>query len=112
MNCNFTGLMTFIRDCLDAFLLTACMEVLDIKSLDEKPKRTILPDLLHLQSEEEQHDLIKELCLQILDSFIYTEEGMYQVTGQYSYNNFIQDNVSIKLNQMCCGVIICLFGKV
>lgn len=87
MNCNFTGLMTFIRDCLDAFLLTACMEVLDIKSLDEKPKRTILPDLLHLQSEEEQHDWIKELCFQILDSFIYIEEGMYQVTD-LCYNSY------------------------
>ena len=68
--------MTFIRDCLYVFLLTACMEILEIKSLDEKPKRTILSELLHLQSKGEQYTWIRELCYQILTSFVYNKEGM------------------------------------
>lgn len=73
------------------------MEVLDIKSLDEKPKRTILPDLLHLQSAEEQHDWIKELCFQILDSFIYIEEdNLPTVTAQAAE----MDNQELLISEM------------
>ncbi|XP_062601231.1 uncharacterized protein LOC134262924 [Saccostrea cucullata] len=89
--------MTFIRDCLDAFLLTACMEVLDIKSLDEKPKRTILPELLHLQSKEDQYDWIKELCFQILDTFVYIEEdSLPTVTAQAAE----MDNKELLMSEM------------
>jgi hypothetical protein len=69
--------MTFIKDCLDAFLLAACMDILAIETLEEKPKRTILPELLHIQSKEDQYNWIKELCFQILDSFVYIEEGIF-----------------------------------
>lgn len=47
MNCNFIGFMIFIRDCLDVFFFIVCMEVLDIKSFDEKFKRIIFFDLLY-----------------------------------------------------------------
>lgn len=77
--------MAFVRDCLDGFILAACMELLCINTFDEKPKREKLPDLLKLQPKKEQYDWIKQLSMEILTSFVFLAEGMVADTLYYMH---------------------------
>lgn len=67
---KFRSHMTFVQDCLDAFILGACMDLLGIDNLDARPSRTKLPEFINLRPQQEQYEWIHDLSQQLLDVYV------------------------------------------
>ena len=71
----FRAHMNFVQDCLDAFILTAAMEIFGIGKLNEDPKKSKPPHFLHLASKEDQYKWLCNLGKQLLDEYVKLDNG-------------------------------------
>ena len=72
---NFRPDYSFIDDCLDAYIVTACTHLLKLSDIDQEPAhKQALFDVL---SDEEKYKYISEIAQQILDKYIKLSAGIY-----------------------------------
>ena len=64
-------------DCLDAYILGAAMEVMDLNNVDEMPKKFKPPPLLHASTTEEQYEWLSSLGKEILEKHVKLTKGIY-----------------------------------
>nr|XP_034322383.1 uncharacterized protein LOC117688429 [Crassostrea gigas] len=79
--------MNFVQDCLDSFVLGACLHMFGMDSLDGVPVNVEIPHFLHLASIEEQYAWLKELGEQLFKTYIKLNEDSLtniQMTDQVS----------------------------
>lgn len=62
-------------DCLDAFILGAAMDVMQLGNVDERPGKWKPPPLLEHLSKKEQFDWLTTLAENILQKHIKLDEG-------------------------------------
>lgn len=69
--------MNFVQECLDSFVLAACLHMFGMDSLDGVPVNVEIPHFLHLASIEEQYAWLKELVEQLFKTYIKLNEGKF-----------------------------------
>jgi len=60
-------------DCLDAYLVEACMHLLDLDEIDAEPTRK--QPLFDILPDEEQYKFISKIAKDILDKYIKIIDG-------------------------------------
>lgn len=67
--------MNFVQDCLDGFILGACLDLFGMESLDDLPTTSQIPMFIELQTPEEQYAYIHKLASQLLNVYVKLNEG-------------------------------------
>lgn len=66
---------SFIDDCLDAYIVTACLHLLDLSDIDEISSRK--QTLFDILPKEEQNSFISQISKVILEKYIKIPNGTY-----------------------------------
>ena len=66
----------FVDDCLDGYIVAACMELMNIESPNDAPVTWKPSPLLVHQSKELQYEWLKKLGNEILNQFIKIDKGI------------------------------------
>lgn len=68
---------SFIDDCLDAYIVTACLHLLDLSDIDEISSRK--QTLFDILTKEEQYNFISQISKEILEKYIKIPNGTYNL---------------------------------
>lgn len=103
--------MTFVQDCLDAFILGACMDLLGIDNLDARPSRTKLPEFINLRPQQEQYEWIHDLSQQLLDVYVKVRNGNFLFHLFVTAGTVVHIHYSLSVLQCIPRVIeMCLYN--
>lgn len=68
---------SFIDDCLDAYIVTACLHLLDLSDIDEISSRK--QTLFDILPKEEQYNFISQISKEILEKYIKIPNSTYNL---------------------------------